>query len=66
MWMMPLHLHVNQKSDYDYDDDDAYVQCVYIVSTKYQIASSKAVVAVDPPIKALSMHIQKPYNGIIV
>ena len=24
----------------------AYVQCVYIVSTKYQIASSKAVVGV--------------------
>ena len=28
--------------------------------TKYQIASSKAVVGVDRPIKALSMHIQKP------
>ena len=37
-----------------------------IVSTKYQIASSKAVVGVDHPIKALSMHIQKPYKGIIV
>ena len=36
----------------------AYVQCVYIVSAKYQIAPSKAVVGVDPPIKALSMHIQ--------
>ena len=28
--------------------------------TKYQIAPSKAVVGVDWPIKALSMHIQKP------
>ena len=36
----------------------AYVQCVYIVSAKYQIAPSKAVVGVDRPIKALSMHIQ--------
>ena len=36
----------------------AYVHCVYIVLTKYQIASSKAVVGVDRPIKALSMHIQ--------
>ena len=43
-----------------------YVQCVYIVSTKYQIASSKAVVGVDRPIKALLMHIQKPYKLIIV
>ena len=34
----------------------------YIVVTKYQIAQSKAVVEVDRPIKALSMHIQKPYN----
>ena len=37
----------------------AYVQCVYIVSAKYQIAQSKAVVGVELPIKALSMHIQK-------
>ena len=44
----------------------AYVQCVYIVSVKYQIAPSKAVVGVDRPIQALSMHIQKPYEGIIV
>ena len=44
----------------------AYVQCVYIVSAKYQIAPSKAVVGVDWPIKALSMHLQKPYKGIIV
>ena len=44
----------------------AYVQCVYIVSAKYQIAPSKAVVGVDRPIKALFMHIQKPYKGIIV
>ena len=44
----------------------AYVQCVYIVSAKYQIAPSKAVVVVEQPIKALSMHIQKPYKGIIV
>ena len=44
----------------------AYVQCVYIVSEKYQIAPSKAVVVVDRPIKALSMYLQKPYKGIIV
>ena len=44
----------------------AYVQCVYIVSAKYPIAPSKAAVGVDWPIKALSMHIQKPYKGIIV
>ena len=31
-----------------------------------QIAPSKAVVGLDLPIKALSMHIQKPYKGIIV
>ena len=39
----------------------AYVQYVNIVAAKYQIAPSKAVVGVDQPIKALSMHIQKPY-----
>ena len=39
----------------------AYVQCVYIVSAKYQIAPLKAVVGVDWPIKAQPMHIQKPY-----
>ena len=39
----------------------AYVQCVYIVSAKYQIAPLKAVVGVDWPIKAPPMHIQKPY-----
>ena len=44
----------------------AYVQCVYIVSAKYQIDPSKAVVGADRPIKALSMHIQKPYRRIIV
>ena len=44
----------------------AYVQCVYIVSAKYQIAPSKAVVGVEGPIKALSMHIQKSYKVIIV
>ena len=33
---------------------------MYIVYTKYQIAPSKAVVEVDRPIKALSLHIQKP------
>ena len=38
----------------------AYVQYVYILYTKYQIAPSKAVVEVDRHIKALSMHIQKP------
>ena len=38
----------------------AYVQCVYIVKATYQIAPSKAVVGVDRPMKAPSMHIQKP------
>ena len=47
-------------------DAHAYAQCVYIVSAKYQIVPSKAVVEVDRPIKELSMHIQKPYKGIIV
>ena len=32
--------------------------CVYIVSTQYQIASSTSVVGFDPPIEALTMHIQ--------
>ena len=40
----------------------AYVQCVYIVKAKYQIAPSKAVVGVYRPMKAPSMHIQKPYK----
>ena len=40
----------------------AFVQYVYIVVAKHQIAPSKAVVGVDWPIKALSMHIQKPYK----
>ena len=40
----------------------AYVQYVYIVVAKLQIAPSKAEVGVDWPIKALSMHIQKPYK----
>ena len=44
----------------------AYVQYVYIVVAKHQIAPSKAVVGVDRPIKALSMHIQKPYKWKIV
>ena len=44
----------------------AYLQCVYIVSAKYQIAQSKAVVGVERPLKALSIHIQKPFKGIIV
>ena len=38
----------------------AYFQCVYIVSAKYQIVPSKAVVGVDRPMMAPSMHIQKP------
>ena len=38
----------------------AYVQYVYIVVAKYQIAPSKVVVGVDRPMKAPSMHIQKP------
>ena len=45
---------------------NAYVQCVYVVSAKYQIAPSKALVGFDQPLKALSMHIQKPNKGIIV
>ena len=39
---------------------------VYIVFASIQIAPSKAVVGVDRPMKALSMHIQKPYQEIIV
>ena len=39
----------------------AYVQWVYIVKVKYQITLSKAVVGLDPLMKILSMHIQKPY-----
>ena len=35
-------------------------------SAKYHIVPSKAMVGVDRPIKALSMHIQKLYKGIIV
>ena len=38
----------------------AYVQCVYIVKVTYQIAPSKNVVGGDQPMKAPSMHIQKP------
>ena len=38
----------------------AYAQCVYIVYATYQIAPSKSVVGVDRPMKAPSMHIQKP------
>ena len=44
----------------------AYVQCVYIIQAKYQIAPLKAVVGVDRPMKAPSMHIQTPYWGKIV
>ena len=40
----------------------AYVQYVYIVVAKHQIAPSIAVAGVDRPMKALSMHIQKPYK----
>ena len=32
-----------------------------IKSAKYQIVPSKAVVGVDRPMKAPSMHVQKPY-----
>ena len=35
--------------------------CGEYVSAKYQIVPSKAVVGVDRPMKAPSMHIQKPY-----
>ena len=38
-----------------------YVQCVYIVQAKYQIVPSKAVLGVDRPMKAPSIHLQKPY-----
>ena len=40
----------------------AYVQYVYIVAAKYQIVPSKALVRDDRPMKAPSMHIQKPYK----
>ena len=40
----------------------AYIQYVYIVAAKYQIAPSKAVVGVNRIIKALSMHKQKPFK----
>ena len=43
-----------------------YVQLVYIVPAKYQIVPSKAVVGVDRPMKAPSMHILKPNKGKIV
>ena len=36
------------------------------VSAKYQVAQSKAVVGVERPINALSMHIQKSNKVIIV
>ena len=42
----------------------AYVQCVYFVLAKYQIAPSKAVVGVDLPMK-VAMYIQKLYKGKI-
>ena len=34
---------------------------MFNVSAKYQIAPSKAVVGVNRPMNATSMHIQKPY-----
>ena len=34
---------------------------MFTVSTLYQIAPSKAVVGVDRPMKAPSMHVQTPY-----
>ena len=37
--------------------------CPMYLKTKYQIAESKAVVGVDQPMKAASMHIQKGYSG---
>ena len=47
------------------------MKTVYPPQTKfawgiYQIAPSKAVVGVERPIKALSMHLQKSYKVIIV
>ena len=44
----------------------AYVQYVYIVAEKYEIPPSKAEVEAVWPMKALSIHIQKPYKWIIV
>ena len=41
----------------------AYVQCGYIVKATHQIAPSKAVIGDDQPMKAPSMHIQKPCLG---
>ena len=38
----------------------------YPIKVSEVLAPSKAVVGLDLPIKALSMHIQKPYKGIIV
>ena len=61
-----MHMFSRIIGNKNYELLHAYVQCVYIVSAKYPIAPSKAVVGVDRPIKALSMHIQKPYKGIIV
>ena len=61
-----LYGRTDGRTDKNYKLLHAYVQCVYILSAKYQIAPSRAVVGVDWPIKALSMHIQKPYKGIIV
>ena len=43
-----------------------YNQCVCIVKGKYQIVLPKAVVGVDRPMKALSIHIQKPDMGKFV
>ena len=39
--------------------------CLHCIN-KASHATSKAVVGVDQSIKALAMHIQKPYKGIIV
>ena len=42
-------------------DQLGYVQCVYIVKTKYQIALPKAVVGVDRPHKGTIYANTKPY-----
>ena len=47
----------------------AYVQCVYILQVKYQIAKSKAVVGVDRHMKALlciyTSHIREKISKIL-
>ena len=61
-----MKISVESVLNKNYKLHHAYVQCVYIVSAKYQIAQSKAVVGVERPIKALSMHIQNaPLKAVV-